>query len=162
VLPHARITIGPDGVIRIAGASLMRGYLGEPDLAGEFITPDLGALVDTGQLQVFGRRDEVIISGGEKINLREIEAVLRESGCFADVAVLAVPSEDWGEVPVACYVSVPDAVGSEDAVNRSLARHQRPKHWLAFTAAEWPRNAQGKLNRATLQAAVSARLHPSS
>lgn len=161
VLPHARITIGPEGAIRIAGCSLMRGYLGEPDLTGEFVTPDLGALDDDGRLQVFGRRDEVIISGGEKINLREVEAVLRGSGCFSDVAVLAMPSEEWGEVPVACYVAVSGALWSEDAVNRSLSRHQRPKHWLAFSAADWPRNAQGKLNRATLQAAISARLHPS-
>lgn len=161
VMPHARITTGADGIIRIAGASLMRGYLGEPDLAGEFVTPDLGALDDDGRLLVFGRRDEVIISGGEKINLREVEAVLRGSGSFADVAVLAVPSEEWGQMLVACHVPAPGAAWLEDAVKRSLSRHQRPKHWLAFTAAEWPRNAQGKLNRATLQAAVSARLHPS-
>ena len=160
-LPHARITIRPDGAIRIAGASLMRGYLGEPDVAGEFVTPDLGALDDTGRLRIFGRRDEVIISGGEKINLREVEAILREQNCFADVAVLAVPSEEWGEELVACYVPLSGAAWPETDINRLLSRHQRPKHRLAFAAADWPRNAQGKLNRATLQAAVSARLHPS-
>jgi len=160
-LPHARITVGPEGAIRIGGASLMRGYLGEPDLTGEFVTPDLGAIDDTGRLQVFGRRDEVIISGGEKINLREVEAVLREQNCFADVAVLAVPSEEWGEILVACYVPLSGAAWPEAEINRLLSRHQRPKHRLAFAAADWPRNAQGKLNRATLRAAVSARLHPS-
>lgn len=157
VMPHARIEIGEDEIVRVAGESLMRGYCGEPDLQGWFETADLGRLDSAGRLHIASRRDDVAISGGEKVNLAAIEAVLRGLPGFADVAVVALPHTEWGEAVAACFVGASPA---EQVINSHLVRHQRPKYWLAFALAEWPRNAQGKLNRAVLRQMASARVNP--
>lgn len=159
-MPHVRVTLNDESVVCIAGASVMRGYLGKPDLAGDFQTADWGRWGDCGRLHIAGRRDEVAITGGEKVNLSEVEAVLRGLPGFDEVAVIAVPHAEWGEAVTACYVGPKDAV-SDQVINSHLLRHQRPKYWLAFAPEEWPRNAQGKLNRAALRAAALARVNPS-
>lgn len=156
-LPHARIAVGGDDVVRVAGASLMRGYLGESDLIGDFVTADNGQLDEIDRLRIIGRRDDVAISGGEKVDLTAIETVLRGLDGFTDVAVLALPDAEWGEAVAVCYVG--EGAG-EQVINRHLGRYQRPKHWLAFAPEDWPRNAQGKLNRAALRQAALARIYP--
>ncbi|MCB1103334.1 MAG: AMP-binding protein [Cephaloticoccus sp.] len=156
-LPHAHITIDPMGTVCVAGESVMRGYLGAADLAGEWVTADSGRLDDGGRLHISGRRDEVAITGGEKVNLTDVEEALRGLG---EVAVVALPDAEWGEIVVACYLQTGRPL-SDASVGAKLSRQQRPKHWLAFAPTEWPRNAQGKLNRAALRAAASARLNPS-
>ena len=161
VMPHAQITIDDaTGAIQVAGETLMRGYYGEAPTGPQFTTPDRGQLDAAGRLQVEGRRDDVVITGGEKVNLRTVEEVLRGLGRFDDVAVVALPDVEWGEVIVACHTGPADPAESDPVINAHLSRHQRPKHWLAFAAADWPRNAQGKLNRAALRAAASALVHP--
>jgi len=129
----------------------------------EFTTADLGRIDDAGRLHILGRRDEVAISGGEKVRLAEVEAALRSQigqAAFDDVAVVAVPDAEWGEAVIACYSNqgtTPLSKSVIEATTRGLARHQRPKRWLAFSPEDWPRNAQGKLNRAALREAVLAR-----
>lgn len=158
-MPHARIALSGEGIVRIAAESVMIGYYGEADLHGEFETADLGSMDAHGRLHIAGRRDEVAITGGEKVNLTEVEAVLRGLPGVNDVAVVAVPHAEWGEAVTACYVGTKD-VPSDPVINRHLLRHQRPKYWLVFEPDEWPRNAQGKLNRAALRSAASARVNP--
>jgi O-succinylbenzoic acid--CoA ligase len=99
----------------------------------------------------------VIITGGKKVQPTEVEAALRACGEFADVAVVGVPDAEWGEAVVACY----PAGGASPNVGRAVAKlaaHQKPKRFVAV--ADWPRNAQGKLNRAALLAAASAGANP--
>jgi|GEM_PF-205169 len=174
-MPHAQISINGEELVCVRGESIMRGYFGVEPCNGIFTTADLGRIDEVGRLHILGRCDEVAISGGEKVRLGEVEAALRgavgdqcssagggESG-FEDVAVLAVPDAEWGEMVVACYLNADAAPLSEaviEAATHDLARHQRPKRWLAFSPEEWPRNAQGKLNRAALREAVLARLKP--
>ncbi|ACB76088.1 2-succinylbenzoate--CoA ligase [Opitutus terrae] len=155
-LPHARLELSAAGVIRIAGASVFRGYYPAHLASREFETSDLGEIAADGRLTVLGRHDAVIISGGEKVNPVEVEAVLRATGAFEDVAVLGVPDEEWGERIVACYpaVTVPDLGYVGRKVAEQLAGFRRPKAYVAV--ADWPRNAQGKLNRVLLQKAVVA------
>jgi len=163
-MPHAQISINAEGLVCVRGDSVMRGYFGVEPCNGIFTTADLGRVDDAGRLHILGRRDEVAISGGEKVGLSEVDAALRSAKnsagdtVFKDVAVLAVPDAEWGEVLVACYLNA-DAAPLSDAViaaaMRDLARHQRPKRWLAFSPEAWPRNAQGKLNRAALREAVT-------
>ncbi|MEX2045230.1 MAG: AMP-binding protein, partial [Opitutus sp.] len=106
-LPHARIRIAADGVIAVAGESISRGYAQsgpggtEPgdfhvmrenaaDAGGagrEFVTEDLGRIDERGHLHVVGRRDAMIITGGRKVQPAAVEAALRSSGEFDDVAV---------------------------------------------------------------------------
>lgn len=153
-LPHATIRLGSDGVVHVAGDSLFRGYFPDWREAREFETEDLGQFDATGHLTILGRRDAVIITGGKKVNPADVEDALRASGEFADVAVIGVPDPEWGEVVVACYpvsAAKPDFTRATEA----LASHQRPKRFVAI--ADWPRNAQGKVNHAALRAIVLAR-----
>ncbi len=169
-LPHARVMIRPElseaihesesGIVCVSGESVMRGYFPNFGAEGNFETADFGRVDADGRLHIDGRRDDVIITGGEKVNLREVEAVLCSTGSFSDVAVVAVSHPEWGEEMVACYLAEVAISPTEiDALvsGVNLARHQRPKRYLAIPAANWPRNAQGKLNRTVLREAILAR-----
>jgi O-succinylbenzoic acid--CoA ligase len=149
-LPHALVRIDPDGAITIAGKSLFRGYYPGWRDGGAFTTEDLGALDVHRHLTVLGRRDGVIITGGEKVNPAEVEAVLRSTGEFADVAVVGVPHPEWGTQVVAAYAAdgAPDLAKVREALAQQLARYKHPQRYVALPA--WPRNEQGKLNRAEL------------
>lgn len=151
-LSHARIAIDGDGVVRVAGESVFHGYHPEWRDAREFVTEDLGAIDARGHLCVQGRRDAVIITGGKKVHPAEVEAALRSSGEFEDVAVIGAPDAEWGEVVVACYPATAARTPSMVRAIAALAPHQRPKRWVAL--ADWPRNMHGKVNRAQLRAAV--------
>lgn len=155
-LPHARIAIDGEGVIKVAGESVFRGYFPGESAAREIVTEDLGRRDEHGHLHILGRRDAVIITGGKKVQAVEVEAALRASGEFADVAVVGVPDPEWGHAVVACYAAgdrPPDLVGVAASL-QGLAAFKRPKRFVAV--ADWPRNAQGKLNRAALLAALRA------
>lgn len=156
-LPHARVSVNGEGLVRIEGESVFRGYYPAWSEERVFVTEDLGEVDDGGRLRVLGRRDAVVISGGKKIDPAAVEAVLRGSGEFEDVAVIGVPDAEWGEAVVACYPAgantlVPSWSGVEEAMSSGLAAHQRPKRFVAVR--EWPRNEQGKVNRAALRALV--------
>ncbi len=153
-MPHARVSITGDGLVSVAGESLFRGYYPHWSDEREFVSSDLGRIDSGGQLHVLGRADAMILTGGKKVQPFEVEAALRGSGEFTDVAVIGVPDPEWGEAVVACYPAggrAPDLARA----TLTLANHQRPKRYVAM--ADWPRNAQGKLNRATLAAAVRAK-----
>jgi O-succinylbenzoic acid--CoA ligase len=155
-LPHAQLTIGADGVVRVAGESVFRGYWPEWREEREFVTEDLGRLDASGHLHVLGRRDALIITGGKKVQPAEVEAALRASGEFAEVAVFGVLDAEWGELVVACFPAGGERAPDTMRAAAALAAHQRPKRFLAIS--EWPRNAQGKVNRADLRAVAVAML----
>ncbi|HVS54504.1 MAG TPA: AMP-binding protein [Opitutaceae bacterium] len=148
-MPQARVTLDAEGVVSIAGESVFRGYF--PGWRDErvFETDDVGRIDERGHLHVLGRRDAVIITGGKKVQPTDVEAALRASGEFGDVAVIGVPDAEWGEAVVACYCDGGRKPDVKRAV-RDLAPHQRPKRFVAIAAADWPRNPQGKINRAEL------------
>jgi len=148
VLPHARITLDENGRIGIAGESVFLGYGSSVRAEKIFWTEDLGRWDGRGHLEVLGRRDAVIITGGKKVQPQEVEVALRASGEFSDVAVIGVPDAQWGEIVVACY----PALGPEPDLARAVAGlsgAMKPKRFLAV--ADWPRAALGKINRAQLQ-----------
>lgn len=152
VLPHARISFADEGRVVIEGPSLFRGYWPETRAPGGWVTEDAGHFDERGSLHVTGRRDALIITGGEKVDPAEVERVLRGTGQFADVAVIGVPDPRWGEAVVACYPSE-FAPHDLESVARVLASHlagfKHPKRYVAID--RWPRNAQGKVNRAELR-----------
>lgn len=154
-LPHARLAIDKDGVVSVMGASVFRGYWPAWQETREFVTEDLGALDSRGHLRLSGRRDAVIITGGKKVQPEEVEAILRASGEFADVAVVGVPDAEWGEIVVACFPGESGAEVDHVRAAAGLAPFQRPKRFLAVE--DWPRNAQGKINRAALRAMAKAK-----
>ena len=155
-LPHAALDLTADGRVRIHGESVHHGYYPEWNPDRSFTTEDLAEFTQTRHLRLLGRRDALIITGGKKVDPAAVEAVLRGSGLFADVAVVGIPDATWGEAVTACYPAsqaAPDPARLEEAL-RALASYQRPK--CVVPVEPWPRNAQGKVNRAELKRAVSA------
>jgi O-succinylbenzoic acid--CoA ligase len=152
-LAHGRITIAAGGIVHLAGESLFRGYWPEWRETREFATEDLGRLDERQHLHILGRRDAAIISGGKKVQPADVEAALRASGEFRDVAVIGVPDPEWGEAVVACYASGGHAPDLARAIV-GLAKYQRPKRFVAIPESAWPRNAQGKIDRAALRSRV--------
>jgi O-succinylbenzoic acid--CoA ligase len=98
-----------DGHVELAGSVLADGYLDDPERteaafaeeAGKrwYRTGDTGVVSD-GVLRVTGRIDDVIISGGLKVSLADVERVVRGIPGQHDAVVVAAASERWGEVPV--------------------------------------------------------------
>lgn len=151
-LPHARLGIGSDGAISVTGESVFRGYWPAWREGEAFTTDDAGSLGADGSLTVIGRRDAVIITGGEKVQPERVESVLRATLAGTEVAVVGVPDVEWGE-KVACCLSKPLSAPPDAAALAQLAPHERPKLWL--TVDPWPVNAHGKLNRAVLREAAA-------
>ena len=153
VMPHARVTIDPaEDVVAIEGESVFRGYWPEFRETRTFVTEDLARIDTRGHLHILGRRDAMIITGGKKVHPGDVEAGLRASGEFADVAVIGVPDREWGEVVVALF---PRSGKREPDFARAvalLAPHQRPKRFVAVD--DWSRNAQGKVSRVALREVV--------
>jgi o-succinylbenzoate---CoA ligase len=149
-LSHVRVDLTGDGLVRASGESIFRGYFPEWREAREFVSDDLGRFDAAGRIEILGRTDALIITGGEKADPLEIERALRASGEFLDVAVVGVADPDWGHGVVACYPESqpPPNAARVAAQLQQLAAFKRPRRYLAM--ADWPRNAQGKLNRAEL------------
>lgn len=153
-LPHARLTVTAAGTVGVEGESVFRGYFPEWRAGRVFETEDLAHCDAQGHWHILGRRDALIITGGEKVNPAEVEAALRATGEFADVAVVGLPDAEWGERVVACYPAggaVPDLTRVAAGLG-ALAGRQRPKSYVAL--ADWPRNALGKADRVALAAAA--------
>ncbi len=93
---------GTVGEIAIRGEVLFKGYLNEETLDPDkwFLTGDLGSLDSDGYLTVHGRKDDMLISGGENIFPREIEAEAKDFPGVDDCAVIGVPDDKWGTRPV--------------------------------------------------------------
>ncbi|GAA2053560.1 AMP-binding protein [Leifsonia soli] len=98
------------GQLEISGPMLAEGYLGDPertaavfyeaDDARWYRTGDLGTVDDAGHVSVLGRADNVIISGGEKVLLDEVERTVRDHAGLQDAVVVGVEDARWGQVPV--------------------------------------------------------------
>jgi O-succinylbenzoic acid--CoA ligase len=150
-LPHARIDLADGGIVRVSGESLYRGY--HPQLREERVwtSGDHGAFDANGSLVILGRSDDVIVTGGKKVSPAEVEAALLASGEFEDVAVVGVADPQWGQVVVACHPAESAAPRPEKVATAlaALAPFKRPKRYVAVSP--WPRNAQGKVNRAELR-----------
>jgi O-succinylbenzoic acid--CoA ligase len=149
-MPHARIEIADGGIVRVAGESVFRGYFPEMRAERSWATGDMGAFDPSGSLVILGRSDDVIMTGGMKVSAAEVEAALRASGEFDDVAVIGLPDPEWGQVVVGCHPAGLRAPNREriEAALGDLPSFKRPKRYAGISP--WPRNAQGKINRAEL------------
>ncbi len=146
-------------------AVMMSGYYKKPaetaaimwqDAEGRTFqrTGDLGRFDQDGFLELLDRKKDVIISGGFNVYAVDLEAVLSRHESVADVAVIAVPSERWGESPLALVVLRAGHFAEPDALlawaNERLGKTQR----LAGVElrASLPRSAIGKLLKRELRA----------
>ncbi len=160
-LPGAHIALdGADeegvGELLVSAPSLCRGYWGRPgsltDEAGWFATGDLASVAPDGYVTIRGRRTELIITGGHNVYPAEVESVLARHGSVAEIAVVGVPSAEWGETVVAFVVGrqgTPDLPALRELAEQELAPFKRPRRFEAVDAL--PRNAMGKVMRARLR-----------
>lgn len=155
----AELPVGEVGEIVARGPQLMDGYwgLGEASraaLAGGWMhTGDAGYRDAEGFVFISDRVKDMIVSGGENIYPREIEEILFEMPGIADVAVIGVPSERWGESPVAVVVPAAGATVTEQMVlehcRANLAKFKCPVS-VTFVDA-LPRSAVGKVLKRDLR-----------
>jgi acyl-CoA synthetase (AMP-forming)/AMP-acid ligase II len=120
---------------------------------GWYYTGDLGCLDEQGFLYLVDRKKDMIISGGENIYSREVEEALATHPGVADVAVIGVKDDYWGEVVKAVVVLAPGAAAGEaeliEHCKTQIASYKKPKS-VEFTA-ELPRLPSGKINKVVLR-----------
>jgi acyl-CoA synthetase (AMP-forming)/AMP-acid ligase II len=149
------------GEIATRSAKNMKGYWNRPEATAETIdaegwlrTGDAGSLDEDGYLYIQDRLKDMIISGGENVYPAEVENALYANPKVADVAVIGVPDEKWGEAVKACVVvkageELTEAELIADARTR-IAGFKCPKSIDFITAL--PRNPSGKILRKDLRA----------
>jgi o-succinylbenzoate---CoA ligase len=147
--------------VRLRGAVLLSGYHVEGEAAapspldgdGWFVTGDVGRFVG-GRLEIQGRADDMVLSGGENVPLEAVVETLLSHPAVADAAALGREDEEWGEVVVAAVVARDaDAPPSLE----QLREHVKARHTAAFAPREVtfveaiPRGPLGKVPRAALE-----------
>jgi acyl-CoA synthetase (AMP-forming)/AMP-acid ligase II len=146
---------GVRGEIHVSGEQVAGEYLSHKaiDDDGWFATNDGGWLDEEGYLFIEGRLDDVIVRGGENISPGEIEDVLRTHPKVADVAVLGLPDDQWGEKVAAIVVPEGDAPSEAelaDWVQARLRSVKTPQTWIFRDSL--PYTDTGKLLRRLLKA----------
>jgi O-succinylbenzoic acid--CoA ligase len=150
------------GLIEVRGPTLFTRYVGAPSALGDdgfFNTGDRGELDPELGLFVFGRDNELIISGGENVDPTEVEHALLASGVAA-ACVFGVPDPDFGERVAAALEVAKDASFDERALfaalDRRLASFKQPRALCWFE--ELPRLGSGKLDRSRIRQEAKTRL----
>ncbi len=143
------------GELLVRGPNVCAGYWRRPDATaaafadGWFRTGDLASRSDDGYYTLLGRKSDLIIDGGFNIYPREIEELLLEQPGVAEAAVVGVPDELRGEVPVAFIVPVPESVLDIEALERccreQLASFKVPRQFVRVDSI--PRTALGKVQK---------------
>ena len=152
------VPAGEQGELWFRSPQLMKGYHNKPEATAEAITKDgwfrtgdIGRVDDGGFIFVEDRLKDMIISGGENIYSIEVERVLAEHPAVAEVAVIGVPDDKWGEV-VKAVVSLEGEVTEADLIAWSrerLAAYKCPK--TVDITDELPRNPTGKILKKDLR-----------
>jgi long-chain acyl-CoA synthetase len=157
------VRIGERGEIEVRGASRLPGYWRDAAATSEALMPDgfyrtgdVGTIDARGYLTIIDRLRDVIISGGENVFPAEVEAVLAAHAAVADVAVIGIPDDRWGETVHAVVVSrTGPYTGDQFAgeligfARERLAGFKCPTGVTLVPAL--PRNATGKVLRASLR-----------
>jgi O-succinylbenzoic acid--CoA ligase len=140
-LPGVELRIGDEDEI------LVRGPMVAAD--GWLRTGDRGALSEDGLLEVEGRMDDVIVTGGENVAAGEVAEAVRSHPAVADVAVLGIEDAEWGRAIWAFVVGGVDESDVADHCRRLLPGFKVPKRVVVLD--ELPRTASGKVHRAQLE-----------
>ncbi len=142
------------GELCVRGPNVMRGYWNRPadtaaviDPDGWFHTGDVAYADEDGFYFICDRIKDMVITGGENVYPAEVESVLYDHPGIADVAVIGLPDERWGEVVVAVVVPKPEASLSleevRDFAGDRLARYKLPTRLEVVDVV--PRNPAGKV-----------------
>lgn len=134
-----------DGEILVDGPQVYAGYAGAPPRMGPHRTGDLGRLDGNGRLVVLGRKDEVVISGGENIHPARVEAVLEAHPAVTAAVAFGVPDPEWGGRLEAVVESGADAADLQSWARGRLQAHEIPKRIVVVDRL--PRLPSGKPDR---------------
>lgn len=149
-LAGVQIRIGDDTRIRISGPTLFDGYAGIPGSGpddGWFTTADAGSFTD-GVLSVFGRVDDMVITGGVKVATPAVASRLRQHRWVRAAEVLGVPDPEWGQRVVAFVVGEVDLEDAREWVGETLPRSWAPRQIVPL--AQMPVLDNGKVDRRAL------------
>jgi long-chain acyl-CoA synthetase len=157
---------GEPGEVVALSRFAMEGYWRRPDVTADMIwtdgigrhwlrSGDIGRIDPDGYLTITDRKKDMIISGGQNIYPADIEAVILAHPAVSDCAVIGVPSEKWGETPLAIVVAR-GGMTLDDATllawtNERLGRQQKAS--AVELRSEIPRNPNGKVLKRELRAA---------
>jgi long-chain acyl-CoA synthetase len=153
---------GEVGEICGRGPTMMPGYYKQPELTARTIingwlhTGDAGYLDEDGYLFLVDRMKDMIISGGVNVYPRDVEEVIIQHPAVREAAVFGIPSERWGEVPVAAVVLHDgQAIDTSELIiwtnKRVDAKFQRIHQLVIYD--EFPRNIAGKTLKREIRAA---------
>ncbi len=152
---------GQPGELWFRTPQMMAGYLGQPEATAQVVTDDgwlrsgdVGRMDGGGYVYIEDRLTDLIISGSENIYSSEVERVLAEHPAVADVAVIGVPDDRWGEVVKAVVTLKAGTTATEDGLiafcGGRLAKLKCPASVDVVPAL--PRNATGKIVKKDLRA----------
>jgi malonyl-CoA/methylmalonyl-CoA synthetase len=154
------------GELWIRGPSVFKGYLGRDAATaaafrdGWFRTGDMAERSEDGYFRLLGRTSvDILKSGGYKLSALEIEEALRENDAIAEIAVVGMPDDTWGERVVAVVVPAPGRASACAAeplrawARERLAPYKVPRD--VIVARSLPRNAMGKVVKPELMKAIA-------
>ncbi|HET9010630.1 MAG TPA: o-succinylbenzoate--CoA ligase [Gemmatimonadaceae bacterium] len=155
------------GEILVRGPVVMAGYAGRPEdtaraiVDGWLHTGDIGRLDADGYLYVLDRRDDLIVTGGENVYPAEVEAVLLSHPSIAEVGVVGIGDETWGQRVVAVArlgdaTAILDGASLEALCRSRLAGYKVPREFR-LVVEPLPRTASGKLRRGALRDLLAGR-----
>jgi acyl-CoA synthetase (AMP-forming)/AMP-acid ligase II len=151
------VPTGQTGELAVKGPGVMKGYYNNPDEScrvlkdGWLYTGDMARQDSEGFIYLVDRKKDIIISGGENIFPVEIEDFLQEHEDIKDAAVIGMPDERLGEIPVAIVEPKSGLQLSESTILdfcKSLPRYKRPRK-VIFDKV--PRNPTGKIEKPVLR-----------
>jgi fatty-acyl-CoA synthase len=161
--PTTGLTVprGEPGELCTRGYSVMLGYWDDPDRTAESIdrarwmhTGDLAQMRDDGYLMIVGRIKDMVIRGGENVYPREIEEFLHSHPDIADVQVIGVPDETYGE-ELCAWVRMREGAEPLDAAavrayaTGRLSHHKIPRYVLVVD--DFPMTVTGKVRKAQMR-----------
>ena len=153
------VTIGQIGEIVAKGNNVMKGYWNQPEMTEQVLkdgwlhTGDMGRMDQHRYLYIVDRKKDMIISGGENIYAKEVEDVLSSHPAVAQVAVIGVPDNKWGEAVKALVIKKRGAEVSEEELigfcKTRLASYKKPKS-IEFVK-DFPKSTAGKVLKRELR-----------
>jgi fatty-acyl-CoA synthase len=148
------------GEVIAMGDHVMAGYYKEPEATAAvmtgpwFHTGDMAVWDEEGYIHIVDRKKEIIISGGENISSIEVERAIFSHPAVFECAVVAAPSDQWGEVPAAIVVLKPGATLTQEELlaflQQRLGKFKLPRI-VEFMADQLPKTGTGKIRKMVLK-----------
>jgi long-chain acyl-CoA synthetase len=153
------LAAGEVGEVICGGPKIMAGYWRKPEATaavlknGWYHTGDMGSMDAEGYLTLVDRKKDMIISGGENVYSMEVESVLSLHPAVAEVAVIGIPDEKWGEAVTAIVVpraAPPSAEALISYCRGKIAGYKVPKS-VVFRSEPLPKTGPGKIAKRVLR-----------